>query len=962
MFFDRFLKKHRPAAEKKTSQEDLLELARGHGDRAVRLDAVRRLASLQHLRDILAQDDDLGVRELAAVRYRNLLSGADQAELSLADRLADVALVADPRLLEHLARDGKEPEVRRAAIDRVGTPGVLADCALRDTAAGNRGAAVARLEDRQALEQVARAIGKKDKAVYRTAREKLRRITAREEEPKRIHALCTDLCERAERLGHLQQWTADRALLEHLDRQWAEIAPQADPADGARYTAARERFIAAFDNDRAANAAQRAAQEARVALRAEREALIAEAAQLAALAADGQIGAARERLTVAWASLEALPDGEQAGFDRRFNQQLQAAEVIEQSLLRLNKQRERLRGTLAKAERLMQDSRLLDLAQTRTLIEQGRALCEGLPADLAAAETAAFSDLASRLEHRLQTQQRHARQRLAEFPARIDALEALVEAGELKKADPLHQSLQAALDLIQSSGLPKEATAASAARLRALSPRVRDLQHWRRWGADQHREALCAAMTALRDQDLPLAAVAERLHVLQTDWKELDQSGSPGNQTLWERFQEASTAVHARVRPVLEAQAAEQAANRAAREQVCQQLDDFLAQVDWERVDWKRVLHAERELRQAWSLIGPCEPRARHRLDRRFHRAIRTLDQRIEAERERNQTFKQGLIKRVQELAALADLDPAIEETKTIQRQWQTTVPARQRDENRLWQEFRAACDAVFERRSAQHQAQRSELAENLAAREALCAEALAFAAAEDDPRRLAAGLRDFEQRWRDGESAPLPRQAAAAVNRRWQQARDQIAHRRAEIEAAAQRTAMDLLAQRAALCETLEQAVLDPAAAATPVADLEPTWVSLPELPDRHQQAALDARRHAALAAAADPARLAELQAQAAVNRIRRDRLCLELEVAAGVDSPPALAQERLKLQVGRLAERMSEGEGDSLRGAVDLLRAWYLCGPAPRDTDLAARVERVARALQAGQTPVQPSASEPA
>ncbi|WP_295608055.1 DUF349 domain-containing protein, partial [uncultured Lamprocystis sp.] len=288
--------------------------------------------------------------------------------------------------------------------------------------------------------------------------------------------------------------------------------------------------------------------------------------------------------------------------------------------------------------------------------------------------------------------------------------------------------------------------------------------------------------------------------------------------------------------------------------------------------------------------------------------------------------------------------------------------PARQRAEKRLWQEFRAACDAVFERRSAQHQAQRSELAENLAAREALCAEALAFAAAEADPRRLAAGLRDFEQRWRDGESAPLPRQAAAAVNRRWQQVRDQIAQRRAEIEAAAQRTAMELLAQRSALCETLEQAVLDPAGAATPVADLEPTWSTLPELPDRQQQATLDARWRTALAAAADPARRTELQAQAELNRVRRERLALELEVAAGVDSPPALAQERLKLQVGRLAERMSEGEGDSLRDAVDLLPAWYLCGPAPRDADLAARVERVARALQAGPTPVRPSESEPA
>ena len=950
MFFDRFLKKTRQTVVTKASPAELFERARGHADRAVRLDAVRQLASPAHLRDLLTTDGDLDLREIAFARYRNLLAGTDPSDLSLAARLAEIAQVQDPRTLEHLAQDGKEAEVRRAAIDRISSQTVLVDCALRDPQAANRSAAAARLDDRQDLEQVARAIGKKDKAVYRTVREKLRLIAARDEEPKRILAQCADLCERVERLGHLQQWTQDRALLDHLDRQWAEIAGQAEPEWVDRYATARARFIGAWEAYRAANAAQLALQEARVALRARREALIGEAAGLAAQDTGGQDRAAWERLAADWAALESLPDGEQRGLDQRFNQVVQAAESAHQALLEQHRQRDRLRKTVAKAERLLTDAKPLDLSLTRTLITQGRALATGLPAAGVAPETAAFNEVADRLEARLQTQRRQAEQRLAELPARVDELEALIEAGELKKAAPLHQRLQAALDLIQSSGITKGATHALTDRLRALSPRVRDLQHWRRWGADQHREALCAAMDALREQDLPLAAVAERLHVLRADWKELDQSGSPGNQALWQRFQQAGEAVYTRVRPLLEAEAAEREANRAAREQVCRQLDDFLAQVDWERVDWRRVMRAEREVRQAWSLIGPCEARERHRLDRRFHRGIQALDRRLEDERARNQAFKQGLIERVQALAAQPDLDAAIEETKGLQRQWHTTVPARQRDENRLWQSFRAAADAVFERRSAQHQAQRGELLENLAAREALCSEALALAAAEDDPRRLAAGLRDLEQRWRDGESAPLPRQAAAEINRRWQQAQEQIAERRAQSEAAAQHGALDLLIRRAAICEALEQGLLDPSTATLSAEAAVQAWSELPTLPERDLQQTLDTRLHAAREVATDPARLADFRAQCAVNGPRRERLCLELEVAAGVESPDALAQERLKLQVSRLAERMSEGEGDTLRAATDLLHAWYLCGPAPRDAALAARVERVRQALRAG------------
>ena len=952
MLFDRFLKKTRQAIEQRRPPENLLELALGRGDRAVRLDALRRLVSLTHLRAILTDDDDAAVREIAFARYRSLLAGTDGAELSLADRLAELAAVADPRLLEHLAREGKDGPVRRAAIERIASPAVLADCALHDSLTANRGAAVARLEDRQCLEQVVRQIGKKDKAVYRMAREKLRRQLERDEEPRRIAARCADLCERAERLGRLQQWTQDRALLEHLDCQWAEIAAQAQSQWERRYGAARARFIAAEAAYRAANAAELAAQESRTALRAARETLIAEAAGIAALDAAASIRAARELVVAAWKDLEPLPEAEQRGLDQRFNRHLQAAETAWQALTERDRQRERLREVVARAEQVLKESKPLDLPQTRALIEQGRALALGLAADAsAAAPGAAFSALAERLEARLQGQRRHAEQRLAEIPARLDALAALVEAGELKKADPIHQSLQAALDLIAASGLPKGATADLGARLRALSPRLRDLQHWRRWGADQHREALCAAMEALCEQDLPLAAVAERLHVLKTDWQEVERAGSPANKPLWERFHQAAAAVAERVRPLLALQAAEQDSNRAAREQVCRELETFLSRIDWERVEWKRVLHAEREVRHAWSLIGPCEPRERRRLERRYHQAISSMDQRLEAERARNQALKRGLIERVRTLAEHPDLDAAINETKDLQRQWYTTVPARQRDENRLWQSFRAACDVVFERRAAQHQAQRGELAANLAAREALCDEALACAESQTaDPRRLAAALSDLEQRWRDAESIPVPRPAVAALNRRWQAALERLNQRRQTVEDAAGRAVFDLLIHRAALCEALEERLLDPTAAPIDPSLGDQEWTSLPELPDRGQQEALNERRRAALAAATDPARLAALRDLVLVNRERRERLCLELEVAAGVESPPALAQERLRLQVSRLAERMSEGEADSLRGGADLLRAWYLLGPAPRDAALQARVERVREALAAG------------
>ncbi len=297
ILFDRFLKKTRQAIEqRRPPPENLLELALGQGNRAVRLAALRRLASL---RAILTDDDD-AVREIAFARYSNLLAGTEGAELSQEERLTELVAVADPRILEHLARDGTDGVVRRAAIERIASPAVLVECALHDSLTANRGTAVARLEDRQGLEQVVRQIGKKDKAVYRTAREKLRRQIVQNEERRRIRTLCAELCERSQRLGHLQQWTQDRALLEHLDRQWAQIAAQAEPKWERRYSAARARFIAVEAAYRATNVAQ----ESRAALRAARETLIAEAAGIAAFDAEAPIRTAQDHLATAWKAME----------------------------------------------------------------------------------------------------------------------------------------------------------------------------------------------------------------------------------------------------------------------------------------------------------------------------------------------------------------------------------------------------------------------------------------------------------------------------------------------------------------------------------------------------------------------------------------------------------------------------------------------------------------------------------
>jgi hypothetical protein len=695
-----------------------------------------------------------------------------------------------------------------------------------------------------------------------------------------------------------------------------------------------------------------AAEEARAALRVERLALLVELAEAVTLDGEAAITTACANIRERWDALDRLPEAEQTALAREYAALSDQAGSRCDALRAQRKGNGRLTKLTAAAEQLLAQAKSLDHKEVQRLIEQAGpslttegvapALCDG------------FQLRRKELEARLAKQRKHATQRLQELPERVAELETHLAAGELKSAEPLLQSLQATVDLAEMSGLPRDAYARLGERLHALAPRVRELQNWRRWGTDQHRQGLQEAMEALETADIPLEAVTLRLHDLQAEWKDLDKGGGvPVNHALWERFHAASQRVYERCRPYLEEQARELEGNRLQRDQVCQDLEEFLDKADWARMDWKRAARAERETRQAWAALGAVEPRKRRALEKRFRAALARLDDRLEAERASNRRLKEGLIAQVDALVAHPDLEQAVEQTKHLQRQWHTSVPGRQREENRLWSRFRAACDAVFARRTEQQEAHQAELAANLAAREAICAEAIALSQGDDTPQDLASGLRDLDARWRTAEGLAVPRQASSSLAQRWREAREKLIAAQRERLAAVERRQHDVLASQAALCQRLEQIVLDGVVDETIVDAIAAEWDALGHNGDPAMQKAMAQRFDTALQAARAGGEVrGALLAAAEPNRRQRHALCLQLEILAQVDSPPELAKERMELQVARLSGRMAAGARDPLAGAAKLVRDWYLCGPAPADPDIEARFERARVALAQAET----------
>ncbi|MBK5969958.1 MULTISPECIES: DUF349 domain-containing protein [Thiorhodovibrio] len=1020
MIFKRlFRKAPSPAAP---DPRALAEAALNDADPAAQREACRRIDDLSVLRQVAEQSSDAGTRDLAAARYRHILCRLESGAARLDQAIAEIPTLTDPDQLGEIAREARAPELRLAAIAQLPADApALARCAVEDALPGHRQQAVERIRERHLLEQVVRQIGKRDTKVYRFAREKLRSLAEQEERPRLARQRHDELCGQLERLGRFKNWTQDRARLTLIDRQWSEIQADLEPTQRDHFQALRETFIAEFDRHAQAKATMHAAQQTATADMARRQELIRRLQTLEHETDPHRLDAELASIGDAWSdldgeqSLDPSNEAESTSTDhdapaadhaleamRHAGQQALARALARQRQLRnqdtedknafveQNHQRELQTQLLSDAENLLEaSSGPIDYQSARKLQKQLKSLqnTDKAPAD---AERSRIASLLETLDRRICKQRLHAERKLEAAPEQLHQLAAHLDAGELRKAEPLHQKIGAALDQARAADLPRSEINKLDKQLNHHQAKLRELQRWRRWSADQGRESLCHEAETLLARaeadtaDAELDTLAARLNHLRRDWRRIDQSGTPAGESYWQRFKQATDQVAARCEPYFQARAEHQRASREARRMLCEKLEHFLAAVDWDSVDWKAMVRAEREMRQAWNALDQPEAGGRGGLEGRFRRGLAQVDKALKEERASNQAHKRHLIERMRELAEMEDLDAAIAQAKSAQKQWHTTVSGRKQEENALWREFRTASDAVFARRHQERAARSQEFQDNLARSEALCDQAEALVGRDKiQAATLSEDLQQLTQQWRDSLALPLPRQDKKRLEQRWDNAEQQARQLLRTLRDQADWDALEGLRQKSDFLSRTAGAILADSSAASEQ-QLRAQWSQLDESdheshdesvdngspPNRHksrqaradQHRSLQQRFEALLHALQNPKARDQMIEQCESARHEREALCLRLEILAHLDSPPELTARRMELQVERLQEKLGDGDNqaDPLAQSRPLLIDWYLNAPAANDQQLQARFERIEAALKPGasaaQTPPAP------
>jgi hypothetical protein len=383
---------------------------------------------------------------------------------------------------------------------------------------------------------------------------------------------------------------------------------------------------------------------------------------------------------------------------------------------------------------------------------------------LAAAEAAERSRIAEE-DRKIQEQQREAQsQAFRQIAGLIRKTQGALNEGSTGRAAGLRRAIEEKLP--GAPPLPPHLSN----QLQLLDKKLTELKDWKNFTVGPKREELMEEMESLVEATLDPPVLAERIKALQEDWRTLSKGAGENLEADWQRFQEAAQKAYQPCREYFEAQAAQRQENLQRRAALLERLAAFEAGHNWEQPDWRTVVVALRESKQEWRQNSAVDRAAGKALQQKFDALTAGLQSRLDAEYARNVKAKQTLVERAHGLVGAEDSRRAIDDIKALQQQWRTVGLVPRAADQKLWEEFRQHCDAVFQKRQQESNEYGAALEANKVSAVALCEEVEGIAT-RDGKELLAGSARATELRAAFEALGEFPRAEARGLHARFERA-----------------------------------------------------------------------------------------------------------------------------------------------------------------------------------------------
>jgi len=673
----------------------LPEIAAEDPDPEVRLAALKRLADEQAWLEARRSDRDehiLAAADQFLLRAACRTPGGEHLE----QRMAWQKQIESGESLRRIAAAGIDPELRRAALARIDSPGFLGDRVVAEPSDEIAGEALARIEQVSTLRRILGELRKTKKHRQRSVMQRLATLEGDTQTHTARDELAAGLIARAEKLAR-GMFTGDRnAEVQRLKAQWSELSDP-EPRLAQRFDSVMhivESALAPRPTDKPhapAEAAENPADR-------ELERLADQARQMAARPAG-------ERTPDRLAQLI-------SAFDRRWNT-LRSPGSQDHAV------RERFQALVGELQAR------LEVARQRHRAEGGEADTTGQTTPPEALNQA------------------------------LERADSALESGDIAAS---HQAIATARALYERTP-HKLRSGPTEGRLTRMAGKLKEMRDWQHWSNNELRERLIERVGEIDAENLHPDAVTARLKELRQRWKELDeQELLPGDkrrfaapQGQWRRFQRACKEAFNAARPYLEKRS-------EVRQQSYQELQQFLdaarGVVADETTSGDKLIRYQRAAREAIRNLDALPPKTRGKAASALRRLMDSISAALDRHFDAVEDDKRRLVAEARKLAHEKDHAVAIDRAKALQAEWKKAGRGRRKADEQLWAEFRAPIDPLFEDLRQRRDQRRQTEQQHTEALKTLCARAEEFAEAKD-PEALTGQVAGVEEEFNRHAAVP---------------------------------------------------------------------------------------------------------------------------------------------------------------------------------------------------------------
>ena len=271
----------------------------------------------------------------------------------------------------------------------------------------------------------------------------------------------------------------------------------------------------------------------------------------------------------------------------------------------------------------------------------------------------------------------------------------------------------------------------------------------------QLKTALIAELKKINQLD-SIREAENQLKKLQNDWEDIGPVPNEEWENIKETYWTEVRSVYNKINRFYDDRRAEQQGNIAAKTELVIATKALIAEKDkngspkaWEDMS-KDVL----EIQAKWKTIGFGPKKENEQIWKEF-RAV--CDEFFSAKKEFFNSIheefdglakkKKALIEKALELKDSTDWQDSANKLKQLQQQWKQIGHAGVKHEQKLWKEFRTACDTFFNNRQAHFDAKDAQYEGNLKLKEELIAEINAYKIAGEKKQALS-DLKEFANKF----------------------------------------------------------------------------------------------------------------------------------------------------------------------------------------------------------------------